>query len=219
MTQGKTIINDFSANGLRKAPQQARSKARVEAILTAARQILDAGGFEALTIRRVADEAGVPTGTVYQFFEDKSALLTAVVRRYMEGSSAAMAALVEQASTAPWTELVDSVLDGYVELYRRNPGYLSIRIGRHLTPELLATDAANNDAVADGVRHILVAREGLTDSPALATACRAGVYAAEALLHLAFRTDPEGDPATLAETKRVVTLYLTDVLADPRYRS
>ncbi|GAA3942222.1 TetR/AcrR family transcriptional regulator [Actinomadura viridis] len=219
MTPGKTGAARVPADGLRRAPQQARSRARVEAILSAARQILDAGGVENLTIRKVADRAGVPTGTVYQFFEDKSALLTAVARRYMDASAAAINALVEQASTAPWPELIDNVIDGYVELYRRNPGYLAIRTGRHLTAELLASDAADNDGIADGLRHILVAREGLVDGPALRVACRTGVHTVDALLHLAFRTAPEGDPATIAEAKRIVTLYLTESLADPRYRS
>ncbi|MFD4529259.1 TetR family transcriptional regulator [Streptomyces sp. NPDC058470] len=213
MTPAKTIA------GLRKAPQQARSKARAEAIFAAARRILDAEGVEALTMRRISTESEVSTGSLYQFFEDKSAVLTAVTGHYMDTFSAAIAGLVERASEEPWPELIGSVFDGYVELYRQHPGYLAIRIGRHLTPELLLADAANNNRVADGVRRILVAREDLTDGPALATACRAGVCAADALLQLAFRTAPEGDPAMLAEAKRIVGLYLTDIVADPRYRT
>ncbi|MCZ4102679.1 hypothetical protein C8250_005600 [Streptomyces sp. So13.3] len=46
---------------------------------------------------------------------------------------------------------------------------------------------------------------------------RAGVTAADAVLQLAFRTDPLGDPAMLASAKRIVTLYLSDVVTDPAY--
>ncbi|MFF5261786.1 TetR/AcrR family transcriptional regulator [Actinomadura viridis] len=204
---------------MRRAPQQARSRARIEALLSAARQILEAGGVENLTIRKVADRAGVPIGAVSPFFEDKSALLTAVARRYMDASAAAINALVGQASTAPWPEPIDNVIDGYVELYRRNPGYLATRTGRRLTAELLVSDAADNDTIADGLRHSLVARERLVDGPAFRAACRTRVHTVDALLHLASRTAPEGDPATTTEAKRIVTLYLTESLADPRYRS
>lgn len=216
MTDEKTA-GRTPAGGLRRAPQQARSRARVEAIFGAATRILDTEGVEGLTMRRIVAESGVTTGTLYQFFEDKSALLTAVAQQYMDTFSTAMTSLIEQASSAPWPELVDILFDNYVALYRQNPGYLAIRIGRHLTPELLVADADNNDRVADSVRLILLGRKPLADTPELAAACRAGVTAADAVLQLAFRTDPLGDPAMLASAKRIVTLYLSDVVTDPAY--
>lgn len=158
MTDEKTA-GRTPAGGLRRAPQQARSRARVEAIFGAATRILDTEGVEGLTMRRIVAESGVTTGTLYQFFEDKSALLTAVAQQYMDTFSTAMTSLIEQASSAPWPELVDILFDNYVALYRQNPGYLAIRIGRHLTPELLVADADNNDRVADSVRLILLGRK------------------------------------------------------------
>lgn len=204
--------------GLRREPQQARSRARVEAILTAADRILAEGGVAALTARRIASEAGVAVGTIYQFFDDKDAILAAVARRHMAAHATALRAILRQARTARWYELVDVVFDRYVELYRQHPGYLAIRTGRYLSRELLQLDEDTNAMVADSVREILVSQEGLTDGPALAVACRAGVVASEALLQLAFRHDPDGDPAILAEARRIQRLYLADVVADPTYR-
>ncbi|MFD5648736.1 TetR/AcrR family transcriptional regulator [Streptomyces sp. NPDC127039] len=204
---------------LRKEPRQARSRARVEAIFVAATRILDEEGVEALTMRRLAAEARVPSGSLYQFFSDKSAVLTAVARHHMDSFVEAMNRLIEEAGHAPWPQLVDIVFDNYVDLYRRSPGYLAIRTGRHLTPELLLSDAANNDMVAHGVRRILLAQETLADTPDLTVACRAGVHAADAVLQLAFRTDPSGDPALLAQAKRMVSLYLSDYIAEPRHHS
>jgi AcrR family transcriptional regulator len=208
-----------SPSGLRKAPQQARSRARVEAILAAADRILATEGVEALTTRRIADVAGVPVGTLYQFFDDKDAILAAVARAHMAAHASAMRDILDKARGARWFDLVDEVFDRYVDLYRQHPGYLAIRTGRYLSRELLQLDEDNNAMVAESLRQILVSQEHLADGPALAVACRAGVAASEALLQLAFRDDPDGDAAILAEARRIQYLYLADVVADPKYRS
>ena len=41
---------------------------------------------------------------------------------------------------------------------------------------------------------------------------------ADALLQLAFRIDPDGDPATLDEARRIEHLYLDDIATGPRFR-
>ncbi|MDI2128349.1 TetR/AcrR family transcriptional regulator [Yinghuangia seranimata] len=214
MTQSNAPAGTTPVDGLRKKPQQARSRARVEAIFAAATDILGKDGVEGLTMRRLAAEAGVPSGTLYQFFEDKPAVLAAVARHHMESFATAMDDLIARAGQAPWPELIDIIFDNYVQLYRDNPGYLAIRAGRRLTPELLRLDDTNNDLVADGVRRILLAQGVLPDTPEVAVAARAGVHAADAVLQLAFRTAPGGDPALLAQAKRIVNAYLREILAE-----
>lgn len=57
-------------------------------ILTAATRLLQKVGRDALTIRRVADEADVQLPTIYRLFKDKASLLDAVAedgfKKYME---------------------------------------------------------------------------------------------------------------------------------------
>ncbi len=209
---------DRAVKGLRKEPQQARSRARVRAIVAAADRILAGEGVEALTIRRIADGAGVPTGTVYQFFEDKAAVLSALAQHYMDGFGETMTEAVEAASRAPLADLVDIVFDRFVERYRQNPGYVAIWTGRHLSPELLRADDANNDLLAESIRRILLARSDVVDGPPLALACRAAVRVADALLQLAFRIDPHGDQDTLDEAKRLDRLYVDEIVTSPRFR-
>jgi AcrR family transcriptional regulator len=50
----------------RRIPRQARAASTVDAILTAALELLVAVGVEQLTTNHVADRAGVSIGTVYQ---------------------------------------------------------------------------------------------------------------------------------------------------------
>lgn len=67
----------------RKAPQQTRSTATLEAIHTATIQVLLAEGVGRLTTARVAERAGVSIGTMYQYYPNKQALLFALIERQL----------------------------------------------------------------------------------------------------------------------------------------
>ena len=71
-------------SGLRKLPTQARSRARVEAILKAAGALLGEVGYDSVTTNLIAERAGVPVGSIYQFFETKDDIIAALVERFQE---------------------------------------------------------------------------------------------------------------------------------------
>jgi AcrR family transcriptional regulator len=195
-----------------RAPQQARSRARVQRLLEAADHVLATEGYAALTVRRLAEEAGVPVGTIYQFFADKSAVVDALARRYIAEFDAMIELLVADAESRQWDDVVDTIFDAAVDIYRSRPGYLALWIGRHLSPELQQADEANNAAIADGLRRILVAQHHLADTDALARACQVAVHSSDALLQLAFRLAPHGDEQILTEARHLQRLYLDDLI-------
>ncbi len=80
----------------RKAPQQARSTATLEAIHTATIQVLLREGVGRLTTARVAERAGVSIGTMYQYYPHKQALLFAMVEQQLETVVGFMLAAAEQ---------------------------------------------------------------------------------------------------------------------------
>jgi AcrR family transcriptional regulator len=59
----------------RKRPRQARSKHLVAAILEAASRVLARDGARHFTTARVAAEAGVSVGSLYQYFPNKESIL------------------------------------------------------------------------------------------------------------------------------------------------
>lgn len=67
----------------RKAPQQARSAATIEAIRQATIQVLLTDGVGRLTTTRVAERAGVSVGTMYQYYPHKQALLFGIVEKQL----------------------------------------------------------------------------------------------------------------------------------------
>ncbi|MFB7862757.1 TetR/AcrR family transcriptional regulator [Streptomyces sp. NPDC056069] len=196
---------------VRRRPQQARSRARVEAILGAADRILSDEGYEALTMRRIAEAAGVPVGSIYQFYPDKSAVVDALGQRYLEAFEAAIDELVARALAGELTDLVGTMVDVYAELFRSQRGGMTLWAGRHLSPELARADEASNALIADGLRRIM---EHLTGAPGGERARRASrvvVWAANAVLHEVYKGDGEPDPEALDELKHMLNAYWGDL--------
>jgi len=69
---------------VRKRPVQARSRARVESILTAAKQIISESGSDALKMSEIASRADVPIGSIYQFFPNKSSIIHTLAQDLMD---------------------------------------------------------------------------------------------------------------------------------------
>lgn len=68
--------------GLKKLPTQARSRARVEAILSAAEELLAEIGYGAVTTNAIAERAGAPIGSLYQYFDGKDDVLAELATRF-----------------------------------------------------------------------------------------------------------------------------------------
>jgi AcrR family transcriptional regulator len=65
----------------RKLPRQRRSQATVSRLIDAAARILVADGYEAASTNRIAAEAGISPGSLYQYFPNKDAIVVAAVER------------------------------------------------------------------------------------------------------------------------------------------
>ncbi|MFE9258180.1 TetR/AcrR family transcriptional regulator [Streptomyces sp. NPDC006879] len=200
-----------SRSGRQRHPQQARSRARVEAILAAADRILSLEGYEALTMRRVAQEAGSPVGSIYQFYPDKSAVVDALGQRYLEAFKTAVDELVGRALAGELTDLVDTVVDVYVDLFRSQPGGMALWAGRHLSAELARADEASNTLVAEGLLRIVEHLTGEPGGERARRATRMAVWAANAVLHEVFKGDGEPDLATVEELRRMLNAYWEDL--------
>lgn len=70
---------------------RARKAAQNQHLLTCAEHLVRTGGFAALTMQTLANEAGVGVGTLYRYFDNKADLATQVFRRATEREVAAMA--------------------------------------------------------------------------------------------------------------------------------
>ncbi|MEU3316212.1 TetR/AcrR family transcriptional regulator [Streptomyces sp. NPDC006687] len=199
------------AHPLRRTPVQQRSADRLARILDACAELLDETGYENLSTRTVAVRAGVPIGSVYRFFGNKRAMAAALAQRnldrYAEGITARLAGL----PATDWRPVVDAVLDEYLAMKRTVPGFALVDFGVPAPPaEGPAADP--NHQVAERLAGLLCAHLGLTPGPDLGRAVLVAVEATDALVQLAFRADPAGDPGIIDETRAMMHAYLARVL-------
>src|SRR5688572_30742112 len=85
----------------RKAPQQARSRATIDTLLTATARVLVKEGFDRASTNRIADTAGVSIGSLYQYFPSKEALVAALVERHVDEMAAVLESSLAAVSAAP----------------------------------------------------------------------------------------------------------------------
>lgn len=94
----------------RKLPRQARARATVAAVVTAAAQVLVELGYEATTTARVAERAGVSIGSLYQYFPNKEALVAALVERH----AGEIVAILRQALEDPAIATIEDGLRSFI---------------------------------------------------------------------------------------------------------
>ncbi|MEH0402086.1 TetR/AcrR family transcriptional regulator [[Kitasatospora] papulosa] len=201
---------------LRRVPVQQRSADRLARILDAGAALLDEAGYELLSTRAVADRAGVPIGSVYRFFPNKRALVDALAERNLEVYAGRVVARLEGIPEREWRAAIDAVLDEYLAMKRSVPGFELVDFGPPVpTPGPLDEEA--NRRVAGRLTELLSGhlgrgRDGAPGDAALLRTVLVCVQAADALLQLAFRTDPVGDPDLIAETRTLLRAYLAGIL-------
>jgi AcrR family transcriptional regulator len=139
-------------SGLRRQPRQARSQERVRRILEAAEVLFVADGVGATTTNAIAGRAGVPIGSLYQFFPDKGAILRTLAHRYGEQLHEELAAFEQEEGAAlPLEAYIEAVVARTDRFFTDHPGYPAIFMEvQSSTPDLLAIEAeADARLVAD----------------------------------------------------------------------
>ena len=68
----------------RRKAKQPRARETVDVVLEAAARVLVARGYAAASTNRIAAEAGVSVGTVYEYFANKEQVFDALIRRELD---------------------------------------------------------------------------------------------------------------------------------------
>lgn len=193
---------------LRRVPVQGRSVARVQRMLDACAELVDQVGYEGLTTTLLAERAGVAIGSVYQFFPDKRAIVQALALRNMEGYLQRLSDRFAQGDLANWWDGVDAGIDEYIAMHRTVPGFRTLHFGDVVDVHLLDEQRDNNGVIAGQLAQVLVEQFGIADTARLRFVLEIAVEAADALIKLAFRRDPDGEEQVLVEAKALIREYL-----------
>lgn len=105
----------------RKLPAQARSRLLVESLLDAAARILAGDGYAAVNTNRVATEAGVSIGSLYQYFGGKEELVAAVVERHGRRIHHAITRAAGDAAPTSLLEAIERAVEAVLAAHRIDP--------------------------------------------------------------------------------------------------
>ncbi|MDE2302298.1 MAG: TetR/AcrR family transcriptional regulator [Sphingomonadales bacterium] len=115
-----------------RKPQQGRSKASLERMLAAARELMLERGSEEFTLQEVSRRGKVSIGSIYLRFDSKDNLVRAVIGNTLDdvsGEEATMLSALER-ECASLGEFVPRYVERYAEVLRRNAALLRLSMER-----------------------------------------------------------------------------------------
>jgi AcrR family transcriptional regulator len=192
---------------LRRVPIQARSRERLTRVLEVADRLIATEGVEALTMIRVAAEARISVGSLYQYLPDRDAVIETLAAAYIEQLEANAAMLLELARGQRWDDPIGVLVDAFAQVYRDEPGFRALWFGKDFNEAARAADREHKRRMAVTLREVMLAQGAVADIEGLDIACRAAHLMGDAVLQEAFRSDPEGDPNLLREAKVALRAY------------
>ncbi|HXO97138.1 MAG TPA: helix-turn-helix domain-containing protein [Chthoniobacterales bacterium] len=110
----------------RRIPIQERGERRVAGLLEAAAAIFSEVGYEAATMRDIAERAGASIGSLYQFFPNKEVVAQAIKTRYCQELKEVWANLVAVSAKTPTIRLIDQFLNVTIKLSEQHPAIIRL---------------------------------------------------------------------------------------------
>ena len=115
----------------------------MEAILTAARELLAERGVEGLTTRSLASYSGIPVATIYRYFEDRDAIVAAYLDRELDSIEDAVEEALMGLERVTFRSMSEAVAMAHLRHHQAHPEGIPVWFGTRL-----------NAAVHDSVRQL-----------------------------------------------------------------
>lgn len=201
---------------LRRVPSQRRSRERVERMLAVATALIVERGLDAVRMSEIAERSEVSIGSLYQYFPDKAAMVRTLAERYnAEGRACVEAELAAVGSDAALLAALHRVVDGYYQMFLREPVMRDIWRATQADKALQELDAADCEAHAATLCAVLARLRPADDGAVLKTSASLLMQLiATAVRHAISLERPQGD-AAIAQFKAMLTACLPEVLEAP----
>tara|TARA_Y100000385_G_scaffold291568_1_gene370359 strand:- start:1811 stop:2461 length:651 start_codon:yes stop_codon:yes gene_type:complete len=120
----------------RKLPSRAGSRARVEKIVATTIEVISNKGLDGFTTNEIAKKAGIPIGSLYQYFPNKQSILYAIMQDWL-------AEIEERTATFPLEKYAKSSSKRLLEDFSKSVGTYDRYTGkRRKLGQLLISAAA-----------------------------------------------------------------------------
>lgn len=166
-----------------REPQQGRSKASFERMLTAAEKLLKKKGSDDFTLTEVSKAGKVSIGSIYLRFDGKDALIRAVQQRVLERVDAEQQQMLTEARTqaSGLGDFMERFVEGFAEsLKRHGPILRPIMLRAMYDSSVSSTGRGSHDRFAAEVKLAMLhyrTEFGQTDHQRLVDSAYRVIYA------------------------------------------
>jgi AcrR family transcriptional regulator len=208
----------------RAKPQQNRSRARLEALLEAAEEVIAESGLQGLAMREVARRADLTIASVYHYFPSTAALIRALVERQLEKLRGILetglrarfpmdaAGMSHEQVKALFAEQVGGLVDDVAAFFFNTPAVSEIWGGLQAYPDLRALDIEDTKKNAALIQPVFTRFIPSLEPVQASTMAMVLVESVSASLRLATALPPEAREQVVAALKSFVTQWLTGLL-------
>jgi len=151
-------VRDAVHKLIRRKPKQARGQLRVDEILDAAERLTFTMSWDKLSTNHIAKEAGIPIGSLYQFFSNKHAIAHALVERYIASLEEAFARLPAHIETMSPAELVHALFDSLLVVTKKHQGFHALLMSTNEESEIGKISAPIREMLHSNIEHMLAIR-------------------------------------------------------------
>ncbi|HEY0952838.1 TetR/AcrR family transcriptional regulator, partial [Nocardioides sp.] len=178
-----------------------------EGLLDAAARLVVERGVAAVTTRDIADAAGAPVASLYQYFSDKEDVLLALAQRDMAEMDDQVAEDLAGIETLTVASLVRTTMRAFVSVYHRRPAFVEIYLRGRTNLAVHRFGREHNARIAETLRAFAV-EAGLARDDLPPAAALLAVEVGDRVFQLAFEESLDGDEALVEEGIALVTAYL-----------
>jgi AcrR family transcriptional regulator len=191
----------------RRRPTQERSHKKFDHILEVSRELLLEVGFESFTSEEVAHRAGLPIGTLYQFFQNKYVIVCELDRVDAVAVRQELESFAQEIPSLDWLKFLDKLIDHVAALWVSDPSRRAVWHAVQSTPATRATAAVTERELAAEIAYVLGPLTPGTPRERRTIMAEVILHVAYSMLNFSIR-DGQNHHEAVDELKRLLAAYL-----------
>jgi len=191
----------------RRRPTQERSHKKFDHLLEVSRELLLEVGFESFTCEEVAHRAGLPIGTLYQFFQNKYVIVCELDRVDAVGVREELEQFANEIPSLDWLKFLDRLIDHVAALWTGDPSRRAVWHAVQSTPATRATAAVTEKELATQVAYVLGPLTPGTPRERRTIMAEVIIHVVYSMLNFSIR-DNQSHEEAVVELKRLLMAYL-----------
>lgn len=191
----------------RRRPTQERSHKKFDHLLQVSRELLLDVGFESFTCEEVAHRAGLPIGTLYQFFQNKYVIVCELDRVDAVAVKLELEAFAAEIPTLDWPRFLERLVDHMAALWSADPSRRAVWHAVQSTPSTRATAAITERELAAAVASVLAPLTPGVPRERRTITAEVLVHVVYSMLNFSIR-DGQSHADAIVELKRLLAAYL-----------